>query len=86
MSPIRAILFDFDGVIVHTAPIVKRALWYFFREKGFSIVEEDFETDNYVSKSLEQVCECLFQKYALALDINELRSGIWDTQLALMKE
>lgn len=86
MSPIRALLFDFDGVIAHTAPIVKQALWHFFREKEFSIAEEDFEKDNYATKSLEQVCECLFQKYGLDLDVTHLRNCIRDTQVALMKE
>lgn len=86
MSSIRAILFDFDGVIANTAPIVKQALWRFFREKEIAILEKDFEEDGYAVKSLEQVCDCLAQKYGVMLDAHTLRSQIWDTQVGLMNE
>jgi beta-phosphoglucomutase-like phosphatase (HAD superfamily) len=30
MKPFQAVLFDFDGVIAHTQPIMQQALWKFF--------------------------------------------------------
>ena len=33
MQSPQAILFDFDGVIAHTQPIMQQALWKFFRDK-----------------------------------------------------
>ncbi len=86
MSSIRAILLDLDGVIAHTAPIVKQCLWYFFREKEIAILEKDFEEDGYAAKSLEQICDCLAEKYDITLDVDHLRSQIWDTQVQLMNE
>jgi HAD superfamily hydrolase (TIGR01509 family) len=86
MLPIRALLFDFDWVIAHTAPIVKRALWSFFREKEIAVLEKDFEEDGYATKSLEQVCGVIQDKYSITIDANSLRSQIWQTQLELMNE
>lgn len=86
MSHIRALLFDFDGVIAHTAPIVKQALWHFFREKEIVVLEKDFEEDGYATKSLEQVCDVIQNKYTITLDVHTLRSQIWNTQVQLMNE
>jgi len=86
MSHIRALLFDFDGVIAHTAQIVKQALWHFFREKEIAVLEKDFEEDGYATKSLEQVCHLIHAKYDIMLDVGVLRSQIWNTQVQLMNE
>ena len=76
MSPIRALLLDFDGVIAHTAPIVQQALWRFFRERGVEILERDFRDDGYATKSLEQVCSIIAHKYNIVLDVADLRQQI----------
>lgn len=86
MSPIRAILLDFDGVIAHTAPIVQQALWRFFREREIMILEKDFRDDGYAAKSLEQVCDIIAHKYNIVLDVADLRKQIWQTQVDLMNE
>lgn len=86
MSSIRALLFDFDGVIANTAPIVKQALWHFFREKEITVLEKDFEEDGYATKSLEQVCGVIQDKYSITIDVDNLRSQIWHTQVELMNE
>gem|GEM_PF-2043707 len=86
MSSIRAVLLDFDGVIAHTAHIVKKALWHFFRVKEITILEKDFEDDGYATKSLEQICDLLALKYDFQLNVDYLRSQIWTTQTQLMNE
>ena len=48
----RAVLFDFDGVIAHTIPIFRQAMFRFFREKNLTVTESDFEADGWASKSL----------------------------------
>jgi hypothetical protein len=73
-------------VIAHTAPIVKQALWHFFREKEIVVLEKDFEEDGYATKSLEQVCDIIDDRYHIRLDVDVLRVQIWDTQVQLMNE
>jgi beta-phosphoglucomutase-like phosphatase (HAD superfamily) len=73
-------------VIACTAPIVKKALWHFFREKEIAILEKDFEDDGYATKSLEQICDVIFTKYSIQIDVYTLRTQLWKTQVDLMNE
>lgn len=59
MLDFQAVLFDFDGVIAHTQPIMQQALWRFFHEKKMSVAEKEYEDDEWASKSLAQVCDIL---------------------------
>lgn len=63
MKPFQAVLFDFDGVIAHTAPAFRQALWTFLREKEIHAVEEDFSENGNFTKSLKQSVEFLKEKY-----------------------
>lgn len=82
----RAILFDFDGVIAHTIPIFRQALFQFFREKQLKITESEFENDGWASKSLAQFCVILSEKYDIHFEVNDLRSQIWQAQVDMMNE
>ena len=42
MLKYSAVLFDFDGVIAHTAPVFRQVMWNFFREREIRVMEEDF--------------------------------------------
>lgn len=81
----RAILFDFDGVIAHTQAIMQQALWKFFREKKMQVAEKEYEEDEWASKSLAQVCDILAKKHDIHLEVNELRTNIWETQKNLFE-
>jgi beta-phosphoglucomutase-like phosphatase (HAD superfamily) len=83
MNP-RAIFFDFDGVIAHTIPIFRQAMFRFFREKNLVVTESDFETDGWASKSLAQFCTILAEQYNIHLEVQELRTQIWQTQVDLI--
>lgn len=83
MESFSAVLFDFDGVIAHTQPIMKQALWKFFREEQMAVAEQEYEEDSWASKSLDQVCESLQKNHNIVLDVVELRKNIWETQRAL---
>ncbi|MBP6921680.1 HAD family phosphatase, partial [Candidatus Gracilibacteria bacterium] len=78
-----AILFDFDGVIAHTQPIMKQVLWKFFSDKNIEIAEKEYEEDAWASKSLDQVCESLETNHNIILEVGELRKNIWEGQKAL---
>jgi beta-phosphoglucomutase len=84
MKPFRAVLFDFDGVIAHTHPIIQQALWKFFRERKMAIAESEFHENGWASKSLVQISTILWEKYDIHLEVDEIRSHIWHTQVELM--
>lgn len=84
MDNISAVLFDFDGVLGHTIPIYKQAIFTFFKQKQLAVSENDFEQDGWASKSLEQLCEILASKYDIQLSSDELRKQIWQTQVDMI--
>ncbi len=84
MKNISAVFFDFDGVIAHTIPIFRQAMFRFFREKNISVQESDFEADGWASKSLAQFCSILSEQYDIHLEVQELRTQIWQTQVDLI--
>ena len=84
MKPFQALLFDFDGVIAHTAPAFRQALWIFLREKEIQAVEEDFSENGNFTKSLKQSIEFLKEKYGYDIDLAELRARIGPLQIELL--
>lgn len=84
MKPFRAVLFDFDGVIAHTAPAFRQALWTFLREKQIQAVKEDFEENGNFTMSLRQSVEFLKEKYGYDIDLSELRARIGPIQIELL--
>lgn len=80
--PYRAVLFDFDGVIAHTAPIIQQALWKFFRERKIRVAESEYDRDGWANKSLAQVSAILKEKHGIDLGVEEIRANIWETQRA----
>lgn len=83
MKDFSAVLFDFDGVIAHTQPVMKQVLWKFFSEKNLNVAENEYEKDAWASKSLDQVCESLKINHDIVLEVTELRKNIWEGQRAL---
>lgn len=85
MMNYKAVLFDFDGVIAHTRPIIQQALWAFFRERQIEVAESEYADNGWVTKSLEQICTMLRENHDIRLEAPDLRTEIWKTQLALME-
>lgn len=81
-----AILFDFDGVIAHTRPIAQQALWALFRAKSISIAEKEYEENGWWTKSLQQICQILEEKYGVYLDFETFRTEVGNIQIALYEE
>jgi len=42
MSPIRAVVFDMDGVLTDSEPLINAAAIAMFKEKALSVQSEDF--------------------------------------------
>lgn len=85
MNPYKAVLFDFDGVIANTVPIFWQAFFQFFKKENYTIDESDFETQNWATKSLEQLCKILLENYGIVLDVETIRRETWQTQKDLMR-
>lgn len=85
MRPYKAVLFDFDGVIANTVPIFRQAFFEFFKKENHTIDESDFETQNWATKSLEQLCKILLENYGIVLDVDTIRRETWQTQKDLMR-
>lgn len=80
----QAVIFDFDGVLAHTIPIYKKAIFQFFKEQKIHVPEEDFESGGWASKSLKQFCEILRTKYDFHIEVPDLQKQIWQTQVDLI--
>ncbi|MDH6250638.1 beta-phosphoglucomutase [Chryseobacterium sp. H1D6B] len=61
--PLKAVLFDMDGVIVDTEPLHRKAYFKTFSELGIS-VSEDLYT-SFTGASTKRVCETLIKEFNL---------------------
>lgn len=68
--PLKAILFDMDGVIVDTEPLHKKAYYKMFGELGISVSEEMYA--NFTGNSTKKVCEKLISAFKLDKNWEEL--------------
>lgn len=62
--PLKAVLFDMDGVIVDTEPLHRKAYFKTFNELEISVSEELYTS--FTGASTKRVAETLIQKYNLA--------------------
>ncbi|WP_407483429.1 HAD family hydrolase [Elizabethkingia meningoseptica] len=68
--PLRAVLFDMDGVIVDTEPLHRKAYFKMFEEFGIDVSEELFNT--FTGKTTLSVCNELIKHFNLGLTPQEL--------------
>jgi len=61
--PLKAVLFDMDGVIVDTEPIHKNAYFKMFENFGAAVNEELYAT--FAGASTRKVCETVIEKFGL---------------------
>ncbi len=60
---IKNIIFDFDGVIVDSEILASKAFSQYFKNKGYSLKEEEFY--NYTGMKTIQVIDILSKKYSI---------------------
>jgi len=72
MTPIRAVLLDFDGVIAHTQPHYFWALWSFFGFKNIPIQKSEWDRGNFSTKSVRQIIEYIKETHGHDIDFDEL--------------
>lgn len=68
--PLKAVLFDMDGVIVDTEPLHRKAYFKMFDDLEIEVSEELYTS--FTGASTKKVCETLISKYQLEKDHEDL--------------
>ena len=68
--PLKAVLFDMDGVIVDTEPLHKKAYFRTFEDLGIDVSEELYST--FTGNSTQKVCETLVTHFQLNISWEEI--------------
>lgn len=68
--PLKAVLFDMDGVIVDTEPLHRKAYFKLFEDLGIRVSEDVYTS--FTGASTKKVCDTLIQRYNLTKSHEEL--------------
>ena len=68
--PLKAVLFDMDGVIVDTEPLHRKAYFQMFDDLGINVSEELYTS--FTGASTKKVCNTLIEKYKLSQSHDDL--------------
>lgn len=68
--PLKAVLFDMDGVIVDTEPLHRKAYFKMFNDLGIEVSEEFYAS--FTGSSTKSVCERLIEKFDLKQSVAEI--------------
>ncbi|WP_226063257.1 HAD family hydrolase [Kaistella polysaccharea] len=68
--PLKAVLFDMDGVIVDTEPLHRKAYFQMFSDFGIEVSEELYSS--FTGASTKKVCNTVIEKYSLKATHDEL--------------
>lgn len=68
--PLKAVLFDMDGVIVDTEPLHRKAYFKTFEDLGIHVSEEFYTS--FTGLSTKKVCEKLIEKFNLTDSVEEI--------------
>jgi len=81
---IRAAIFDMDGVLTDSEPLICRAATEMFRERGLTVCAEDFRP--FVGTGENRYIGGVAEKYGLALDIPTAKRRTYEIYLKLVEE
>lgn len=70
--PLKAVLFDMDGVIVDTEPLHRKAYFKMFEDFGIMVEEELYSS--FTGSSTQKVCETLINRFHLEIEWKDLAS------------
>lgn len=68
--PLKAVLFDMDGVIVDTEPLHRKAYFKTFEDLSIRVSEEMY--NSFTGSSTKKVCETLIQEFSLTHTVEEI--------------
>lgn len=82
----KAVLFDFDGVIANSLGFYRHTWEQFIKKSWLPFPVSDFEKEGFFTKSLDQVCQTLKEKYNIELDKQSLIDETLVIEQSLMAE
>lgn len=82
----RAVLFDFDGVIANSLGFYRHTWEQFIAKSHLPLSASIFEKEGFFTKSLDQVCQTLKEKYDIELDKQKLLEETLEIEHTLMQE
>jgi beta-phosphoglucomutase len=78
----RAVIFDMDGVLTDSEPLICAAAMEMFREKGVVVQASDFHP--FVGAGENRYIGGVAEKYAVALDIVQAKARTYEIYLAMV--
>lgn len=81
-SKMRAVIFDMDGVLVDSEPLINAAATTMFREKGLLVQPEDFLP--FVGAGEDRYIGGVAEKYHFPLDVPEAKRRTYEIYLDLV--
>ncbi len=81
---IKAVIFDMDGVLTDSEPLINAAAIEMFREKGLRVRAEDFIP--FVGAGENRYIGGVAEKYGLAVDIQEAKRRTYEIYLRFVPE
>ena len=84
LSTIRAAVFDMDGVLTDSEPLINAAAVEMFREKGLAVRPEDFLP--FVGTGEDRYIGGVAERYGFALDLPAAKRRTYEIYLALVPD
>lgn len=83
-SPIRAVIFDMDGVLTDSEPLINAAAIEMFRERGVTVAPEDFHP--FIGTGENRYIGGVAEKHGIPLDITAAKHRTYEIYLAMVPE
>jgi HAD superfamily hydrolase (TIGR01509 family) len=82
MKTIRAVLFDMDGVLTDSEPLINAAAVAMFQEKGLAVLPEDFVP--FVGMGEDRYIGGVAERYGFPLNLPEAKRRTYEIYLSLV--
>ena len=79
---IRAVIFDMDGVLTDSEPLISTAAMAMFKEKGLTVQTDDFRP--FVGAGEDRYIGGVAEKYNFALDVSSAKKRTYEIYLELV--
>jgi len=83
-SPVQAVIFDMDGVLTDSEPLINAAAIAMFKEKGLSVWPEDFLP--FVGTGEDRYIGGVAESHGFPLDLVDAKRRTYEIYLALVPE
>jgi HAD superfamily hydrolase (TIGR01509 family) len=84
MQSLRAVIFDMDGVLTDSEPLINAAAVAMYRERGLQVQPEDFLP--FVGTGEDRYIGGVAEKYGLKLDLPAAKRRTYEIYLALVPQ